>query len=177
MESEQAVAAAQEALDEHHQALVGIHREVQRATPWWLPLSTGLLGPAQVAWLHPAGVSRVLVIVPFVLVLVVALAIYNVRIRKRVQPRVMTQQDMSWRQIKENVALQRRHRPDYMKRLILGGVLAAAAFIAIAVMVETGLTLWFVLPASFCLMASMGIRQHNEAFEAGETQLAAQAPQ
>lgn len=177
MESERAVAAAQEALDEHHQALVGIHREVQRATPWWLPLSTGLLGPAMVGWLHPTGVSWFLGIVPFVLALVVAVVVFNVRIRNRVQPRAMTRDDVTWKQMKENVAVQRRHRPDYRRRLVRLGVFSALAFVAIAVMVETGLTLWFVLPASFCIMASMGVLQHNEAVEAGETQLAAQAPQ
>jgi|GEM_PF-3169669 len=173
MGNEEAVAIARAALEEKHRTFVSAHREGRQSAPWWTPLTNGLMGPALVLWPEVSGLARLLLPVPFVVAVGIALVVQKRRLRDRVRPRAVRRDAALRNEIRANMKEYKHLRPRLWPSVVVSTVLITGFML----LREANVTLWFLVPASFCLFAGHGIWWHGYQERFVEAILAAQAPE
>jgi len=146
MESKESI-AAREALKAFEQTpRAAFATEATAQTPVWGILAIGLWGPAIVYAFAVSGFGRVLLPALLLIPTLVYLAVFNVRLRRRLRPQPTTVSGI--REANKSVS------PGGRKTARLVVAVGVAVWFVIGALAKSDITLWLVVPVAYLLMAA-----------------------
>lgn len=123
--------------------------EVRKAEPRWGALAFGFLGLSIVAFHRLSGIEMVVTMLACALPIIGYVAVFNVRLRQRVQPRPTQRQDLQWARTKEMWAVDRTILPLTFSLIILAAITNSIA--------SSNVSVWVAIAFTFAAATVVGL--------------------